>query len=93
LESIPGNRIFAVQIADAAAEIRGSLWDDTVRHRHLPGDGSFDLDRVIRTLGRMGALGLYGPEVISDEMQQLPHPEAASLALARTDEALARALE
>jgi len=92
LESLPGHKIFGVQIADAAAEIRGSLWDDTVKYRNLPGDGSLDLDRVIGTLYRIGALSCYGPEVISEEMHRLPHAEAAALTMERTDEAVARAV-
>ena len=61
LEAVPGDRVLAVQVDDAHAEVTGSMWDDT-QHRLLPGDGSFDLSRLLRTLVRMGALRLVGPE-------------------------------
>ena len=39
LDEVPGERIFAVQVADAPAEVRGSIAEDTF-HRLLPGEGS-----------------------------------------------------
>lgn len=64
LEGIPAGRIVATQISDGAAAVRGSLVDDTFR-RLMPGDGSFDLDHLIRVLDRLGGLRWVGPEVIS----------------------------
>ncbi|MCU1346671.1 MAG: Xylose isomerase protein barrel [Acidimicrobiia bacterium] len=84
LESIPGDRIFAVQIDDAAAEVHGSLWDDTM-HRLLPGDGVFPLTRVVDVLKRIGALRLLGPEVISPTLAALPAAEAGRLARQRVE--------
>ena len=62
LATVPGDRIYCVQIDDAAAEPRASLRDDT-NNRLLPGDGDLDLDpcgpRVRRdrcvALGRAGS--------------------------------------
>ncbi len=71
LEAVPGERILAVQVDDAHAEVTGSLWDDT-QQRLLPGDGSFDLPRVLRTLGRIGGLRFVGPEVISPVTAAMP---------------------
>jgi sugar phosphate isomerase/epimerase len=85
LERIPGDRIFAVQIDDAAAEISGSLREDTVR-RLLPGDGCFDLRGAVRTLYRTGALRAVGPEVISAELEAMPAVDAARLAGSRVRE-------
>src|SRR5262245_19380949 len=53
LDRLPGERVFAVQISDAAAELRGSLGDDTF-HRMLPGDGVLDLAGAVRALDRIG---------------------------------------
>ena len=91
LERIPGQRIFAVQLDDAAAEVRGTLWEDTL-HRLLPGDGVFDLPRVVQVLARTGALTLVGPEVISPEMGGRPSADAADLARQRVELLLTRAL-
>lgn len=78
LGSIPGERIFAVQISDAAADVSGSLWDDT-RQRKLPGDGDLDLLRVVRILASIGGLSLVGPEVISPDLAAMPCTDAAAL--------------
>jgi sugar phosphate isomerase/epimerase len=77
LATVPGERIMAVQISDGGPELQESLIKDTFRHRLLPGDGSFDLTRVLRTLDATGGLNLVGPEVLSDELFELPANEAA----------------
>ena len=56
LSSIPGDRIFRVQLADAAAEVSGSLYNDLLHYRRLPGEGDFDLPTVIGILDNIGAL-------------------------------------
>lgn len=89
LEEIPGERVLAVQVDDAVAEVRGSMREDT-QHRLLPGDGSFDLARVVRTLDRIGALRWVGPEVISPVLAAMPPVEAARVAGGRVRELIAR---
>jgi sugar phosphate isomerase/epimerase len=89
LEQVPGERIFAVQIDDAAAEVRGSMREDT-QNRLLPGDGDLDLPRVIRALDRIGALRWVGPEVISPVLEAMPPVEAARVAVDRVRELIAR---
>jgi len=92
LEAVPGERILAVQVDDAHAEVTGSLWDDT-QQRLLPGDGSFDLPRVLRTLGRIGGLRFVGPEVISPETAAMPPADAARIAGERVRELVADAVD
>jgi sugar phosphate isomerase/epimerase len=89
LERVPGRRIFAVQIDDAEAEPRGSMREDT-QHRLLPGDGSFDLPRVVAALDRIGALRWVGPEVISPETEAMGPVEAARVAGERVRELIAQ---
>jgi sugar phosphate isomerase/epimerase len=79
LESLPGERVFAVQVADGDAEPKGSVAEDTF-HRRLPGDGDFDLEAVMLTLARMDALRWVGPEVISPETAAMAPRDAARLA-------------
>src|SRR5829696_7339586 len=74
LEGVPGERIFAVQIDDAAAEVRGTMREDT-QNRLLPGDGDLDLPRAVRALDRIGALRWVGPEVISPVLEAMPPVE------------------
>ncbi len=92
LEAVPGERILAVQVDDAAMEVSGSLWDDT-QQRLLPGDGCFDLPRVLRTLVRIGGLRFVGPEVISPETAAMPAVDAAQVAGERVRALVADALE
>jgi sugar phosphate isomerase/epimerase len=89
LERVPGDRVFAVQIDDAAAEVRGSMREDT-QHRLLPGDGVFDLPRTVRALDRIGALRWVGPEVISPVTAAMPPVEAARVAGDRVRELITR---
>jgi sugar phosphate isomerase/epimerase len=87
LEAVPGDRIFAVQVADAASEVSGSLGEDTFQRR-LPGDGVLDLAGAIGTLRRMGGLRAIGPEVISPITASMPAGEAARLGRARVEDLL-----
>lgn len=91
LAEIPGDKIFFVQLDDAAAEFTGTMLEDT-RHRLLPGDGSFDLVRAVRALQEICALRWVGPEVINDELAGLPALDAARLAGDRCREVIGQAM-
>ena len=71
LRSIPGDRIFRVQLADAAAEVARSLYNDLLHYRRLPGEGDFDLPTVIGILDDIGALDSVGVELFSDRFDDL----------------------
>jgi len=47
LATIPADRIFVVQLSDAAREPVGSLVEDTMFHRRLPGEGDWDLESLL----------------------------------------------
>ena len=91
LETIPGDRIFCVQLDDAPAVPHGSLREET-SNRLLPGDGALDLVAAIRALHRIGALRWVGPEVISPDLAARPVLDAATLAVDRTRAFVAAAL-
>lgn len=86
LAAIPGERIFALQISDAAAEPQGSLLNDTLRHRRLPGEGTFDLAGVVTILARKHGLAPWGVEVLSEDLWRLSPEEIGR----RSGEALRR---
>jgi 4-hydroxyphenylpyruvate dioxygenase len=88
LEQIPGERIFALQISDALAEPKGSLLNDTLRHRRLPGEGTFDLAAVLPIVARKHGLAPWGVEVLSEELWRLSPEEVGR----RSGEALRRTL-
>jgi sugar phosphate isomerase/epimerase len=91
LRSVPGDRIFAVQISDGTANPVGHWFEETMHRRLLPGDGDFDLVPVVQALDASGALSLAGPEVISDALHALPAREAALIARERVEALWARA--
>jgi sugar phosphate isomerase/epimerase len=91
LEAVPGDRFLAVQVDDALPDVNGSLWEDT-QQRLLPGDGCFDLPRVLSTLARIGGLRAVGPEVISPATAAQPAVDAAREAGARVRRLVADAL-
>src|SRR5580700_369787 len=91
LAGIPGEKIFCVQLDDAAAVPQGSLREETSR-RLLPGDGALDLVAAVRALHQIGALRWVGPEVISPELAAMPVLDAATLAMERTRAIVAAAL-
>jgi sugar phosphate isomerase/epimerase len=77
LQSIPGERIFEVQLADALVALQGKdLTDDLLRFRRLPGEGELPLARVIPILKNTGAWRSVGPEVFADAMDALTATEA-----------------
>ena len=84
LARVPGERIFAVQLSDAAADCVEPLFEDAVRRRRLPGDGDFELQRFVDVLAANDGLRLVGPEVFSDELHARGPRAAATVAMDRT---------
>lgn len=72
--------IFGVELDDAAEQVVGSLFEDTVRNRMLCGDGAFDLTGLVAVLRYFGFRGPWGVEILSDTFRQLPVPHALKLA-------------
>ncbi len=81
LETIPAEKISAVQVADAKAKINPniSLFQDCIFRRELPGDGDFPVTRLLQTLERKGALNRIGPETFSQVMDQKSADEIATI--------------
>jgi len=77
IKTIPAEYIKHIEIDDADEAVVGSLLEDTVRNRRLPGEGSFDVRHFIRCVQATGYRGLYGVEVISDAQRALPLDQAA----------------
>lgn len=68
LARIPGEKVFCVELNDAAATPVGDLYYDTMHHRKLLGQGDFDVRGFIDTLRGTGFAGPWGVEIISDEL-------------------------
>jgi sugar phosphate isomerase/epimerase len=72
LRKIPGDRVLGVQLDDAPAEPEADPSEETQHRRLLPGQGSFDLVGLVRTLDRIGSRAPLGVEVFSDELAKQP---------------------
>jgi sugar phosphate isomerase/epimerase len=76
LEALPGERIFEVQLADALRELQAeTLSEDLLRFRRLPGEGEFEISRVVAVLREIGAWRSVGPEVFADTMDAMDATE------------------
>ena len=72
--------IFGVELDDAARAVAGTLFEDTVDHRLLCGEGSFDLHGLVALLREKGFDGPWGVEILSSSFRRLPVTQALKLA-------------
>lgn len=72
--------IFAVELDDAAPEVIGTLFEDTVERRLLCGDGCFDLTGLVELLRDKGFDGPWAVEILSTSYRALPVAQALELA-------------
>ena len=78
--SLTADQIFGVELNDAAAEVRGTLFEDTRDNRRLCGQGDQDVTGFIQALESLGFKGPWGVEILSDEHRALPVKEALRVA-------------
>jgi sugar phosphate isomerase/epimerase len=77
IKGLPTTMINSVELDDAAAELKGSLWEDTLFHRLYPGEGTFDCAAFIKAVEQAGFRGVYGVEIINQAYRMLPLREQA----------------
>lgn len=77
LARIPARYMVCVELNDAAAEVQGTLWEDTAHRRRLCGEGDWDLPGFIANVKKTGFTGPWGVEIISSVHRKLPLAEAA----------------
>ncbi len=65
-----------VELDDAGPPV-GSLMEDTLLRRKLPGEGDFDIPAFLRAVASTGYQGLYGVEILSEEQRAMFPAEAA----------------
>jgi sugar phosphate isomerase/epimerase len=85
---LPVEYLFVVELDDADGQVVGTLWEDTVNARRLPGEGVFDVPAFIAAVHRAGYRGHWGVEIISAEHRQLPVRLGLTRARAATLQAL-----
>jgi sugar phosphate isomerase/epimerase len=91
LRKVPGDKIFAVQLADAPAAPEGAIFDETLRKRRPPGEGDGQLVELVRTLDAIGCTAPLGVEVFSERLGALPVEDIAARAMAATTAVLSAA--
>ena len=84
IAALPKGSIVWVELDDAEPEVKGTMYEDTIHHRHLPGEGSFDIPGFLRAVQATGYDAGYGVEVISKTHRKRPVGEAARLAFNAT---------
>ena len=72
--------IFGVELDDAGQAVVGIHFEDTVNHRFLCGEGSFDLRGLVALLRDKGFDGPWGVEILSSAFRRLPVAQAVKLA-------------
>ncbi|KRE94209.1 hypothetical protein ASG76_12590 [Nocardioides sp. Soil774] len=82
---VDGRLIAAIQLSDGAVQppVGVDLVHDMLNSRLLPGQGQFDLGRIVAALKAIGAGRVVGVEVFSTELDRLDRDDlAAALAVA-----------
>jgi sugar phosphate isomerase/epimerase len=72
--------IFAVELDDAAPDVVGTMFEDTVDNRLFCGEGCFDLPGLVAVLRELGFDGPWGVEILSTSYRALPVGQALKLA-------------
>jgi sugar phosphate isomerase/epimerase len=78
--SLTPEMIYAVELDDASATVRGTLFEDTVDNRLLCGHGTFDLTGLVAVLTGIGFDGPWGVEILSTSFRALPVRQALMMA-------------
>lgn len=84
ISKIPSQFIKSIELDDAAAEVEGSLWEDTIYNRKLCGEGALKPDAFIQAVQAAGYKGPYGVEILSKTYRKLPLEEMARLSFETT---------
>lgn len=78
---IPARFIKGVELDDVAAEVKGTLLDDSTFNRQLCGEGAADCRAFVEALDQAGCdLPYYGVELISEPFRKLPLEQMAKRA-------------
>ncbi|MCC2031549.1 sugar phosphate isomerase/epimerase family protein [Microbacterium allomyrinae] len=89
--SLDAGIVFGVELSDAATDISGTLFEDTIHNRRLIGRGDQDVEGFIRAMREVGFDGPWGVEIISAEHRQRSLVDALTAAHDSTLETFARA--
>jgi sugar phosphate isomerase/epimerase len=75
LKRIPPQYLTWVELSDGQFENMEDPIDEVVNHRHLPGEGEFDIPGYVVACREVGYEGPWGVEVLSEALRALPIEE------------------
>lgn len=75
LQRIRPEHLSWVELSDGQVENLPDPVDETVNHRHLPGEGEFDIRGYVTACQKLGYQGPWGVEVLSQKLRSLPIEE------------------
>jgi sugar phosphate isomerase/epimerase len=84
IEEIPLRFIKHIELDDASANQIGTIFEDTVLRRKLPGEGNLDVPAFLKCVRKTGYAGLYGVEIVSEQQRKLSVEEAATMSFRAT---------
>lgn len=84
ISTIAPDKIFVVELDDAAESTEGTLYEDTMDRRLLPGEGALDVPAFINSVRKAGYTGYWGVEIISEVHRQRPLRDAVTSAFQHT---------
>ena len=88
---VPAEAIVTTELDDAVEEVVGTLLEDTLNERRLPGEGVLDVVGFIRAVRSTGYTGPWGLEIISHAHRAKPMAQAVQDAVAAAMTQFARA--
>lgn len=77
IKTIPLRFISSIELDDADDEVVGSLWNDTIHRRRLPGEGKLNPRAFIAAVQSTGYRGPWGVEILSETFRKLPLADMA----------------
>jgi sugar phosphate isomerase/epimerase len=77
---IPLESLFVVELNDAASELTGTLWEDTINNRTYCGEGDFDVPQFVSAILSTGYTGGWCVEIIGERHRATPIKEGLKLA-------------
>ena len=93
LESIPGERLMNVQLADADLAPRADTLGGDVLFRRFPGEGELEITRMLGIISGKGCLKSVGPEIVSAEQDAMDNIAIGERSGRTTREAVRSALD
>jgi len=84
IATLPPGFIVAVELNDGEATPVGDLWNDTLHHRKLCGQGEFNVVSFVSAVMRSGYRGPYSVELLSRSLRPRPLQEVADITFSTT---------